>query len=169
MIGLLSLRTDWLRGRHATGRQMRLYIVFRRNHSPTVAAAKAGFGAAAAYRFEKSPGLPSQKKAPRERPHQGVAGGERPASAGDFSSGTSAGSNDPRLRRNPMALLNLVYRDRLFPRRAYARAFDALLAGTGERHACRTLVGLLALAQERACEAEVAHGRSRSRRRTSKP
>ena len=27
-----------------------------------------------------------------------------------------------------MALLNLVYRDQLFPRRAYARAFEALLA-----------------------------------------
>jgi hypothetical protein len=42
-------------------------MTFRRNHSPTVAAAKAGFSAAAAYRSEKSPGLPSQKKAPRER------------------------------------------------------------------------------------------------------
>jgi hypothetical protein len=31
------------------------------------------------------------------------------------------------LRRKPMALLNLVYRDRLFPRAAYARAFDALV------------------------------------------
>ena len=60
------------------------------------------------------------------------------------------------LRRKPMALLNLVYRDRLFPRRAYARAFDALLASAGEKHACRTLVGLLALAHERACEAELA-------------
>jgi hypothetical protein len=29
------------------------------------------------------------------------------------------------LRRKPMALLNLVYRDQLFPRRVYARAFDA--------------------------------------------
>jgi hypothetical protein len=60
------------------------------------------------------------------------------------------------LRRKPMALLNLVYRDRLFPRRAYALAFDALLASAGEKHACRTLVGLLALAHERACEAELA-------------
>jgi transposase InsO family protein len=32
------------------------------------------------------------------------------------------------LRRKPMALLNLVYRDHLFPRQAYARAFEALLA-----------------------------------------
>ena len=54
------------------------------------------------------------------------------------------------LRRKPMALLNLVYRDQLFPRRAYALAFDALLAGLGERPACRVMVGVLALAHERA-------------------
>jgi hypothetical protein len=60
------------------------------------------------------------------------------------------------LRRKPMALLNLVYRDQLFPRRAYALAFDALLAGLGERPACRVMVGLLALAHERACEVELA-------------
>ena len=30
------------------------------------------------------------------------------------------------LRRKPMALLNLVYRDQLFPREAYRRTFDAL-------------------------------------------
>jgi hypothetical protein len=54
-----------------------------------------------------------------------------------------------------MALLNLVYRDQLFPRRVYALAFDALLAGLGERPACRAMVGLLALAHERACEAEL--------------
>ena len=60
------------------------------------------------------------------------------------------------LRRKPMALLNLVYRDQLFPRRAFALAFEALLAGLSERAACRTMVGLLALAHERACEAELA-------------
>jgi Mu transposase, C-terminal domain len=60
------------------------------------------------------------------------------------------------LRRKPMALLNLVYRDQLFPRRAYARTFDALLAHGPERGACRTMVELLALAHERACEAELA-------------
>jgi hypothetical protein len=32
------------------------------------------------------------------------------------------------LRRKPMALLNLVYRDHLFPRRAYDRACEAELA-----------------------------------------
>ena len=55
-----------------------------------------------------------------------------------------------------MALLNLVYRDQLFPRVAFARAFEALLAGIGEKRACRTMVGLLALAHDRACEAELA-------------
>lgn len=48
------------------------------------------------------------------------------------------------LPRKPMALLNLVYREQLFPRRAYALAFEALLAGIGERPACRAMVGLLA-------------------------
>jgi hypothetical protein len=60
------------------------------------------------------------------------------------------------LRSKPMALLNLVYREQLFPRRAYQRAFEALLDGGGEKQACRTVVGLLALAHDRACEAELA-------------
>ena len=60
------------------------------------------------------------------------------------------------LRRKPMALLNLVYRDQLFPRDAYRRAFEALRAGVGDKRACRTMVGLLALAHDRACEAELA-------------
>jgi hypothetical protein len=55
-----------------------------------------------------------------------------------------------------MALLNLVYREQLFPRRAYQRAFEALLASEGEKQACRIIVGLLALAHDRACEAELA-------------
>ena len=38
---------------------------FRR--SPAIAGAKAGFSGATAYRFEKDPRLPTQKKAPRER------------------------------------------------------------------------------------------------------
>ena len=60
------------------------------------------------------------------------------------------------LRRKPMALLGLVYRDRLFPRPAYARAFEALRAGLPARMACRVTVEILALAHERACEAELA-------------
>jgi hypothetical protein len=55
-----------------------------------------------------------------------------------------------------MALIGLVYRDRIFPRPAYARAFEAMLAGLPGRLACRTMVDLLALAHDRACEAELA-------------
>ncbi len=40
---------------------------FRQTEAPTVAAAKAGFSAATAYRIEQDPRLPSQKKAPRSR------------------------------------------------------------------------------------------------------
>jgi len=60
------------------------------------------------------------------------------------------------LRRKPMALLNLVYRDALFPRSAYRAAWERLLAQGNARAACRTMVGLLALAHDRSCEAELA-------------
>jgi len=60
------------------------------------------------------------------------------------------------LRRKPMALLGLVYRDRLFPRDAYRRLFDHALDALSERGACRLVVDALALAHERACEAELA-------------
>jgi hypothetical protein len=60
------------------------------------------------------------------------------------------------LRRKPMALLGLVYRDQLFPRPAYRRTFEALLARLGERPACRRTVELLALAHERGCEVALA-------------
>ena len=39
----------------------------RRKHPPAIAGAKAGFSTAIAYRFEKDPRLPSQKKTRRER------------------------------------------------------------------------------------------------------
>jgi len=60
------------------------------------------------------------------------------------------------LRRKPMALLNLVYRDQLFPRDAYRLTFDRLLDKLPEKSACRLMVELLALAHERGCEAELA-------------
>jgi hypothetical protein len=60
------------------------------------------------------------------------------------------------LRRKPMALLGLVYRDQLFPRDAYRRMFEHLIEQGPERSACRIMVELLALAHERACEAELA-------------
>src|ERR1700693_1233170 len=46
---------------------MRLYMSFRQAEMPTIAAAKAGFSAATAYRIEQDPRLPSQKKAARDR------------------------------------------------------------------------------------------------------
>lgn len=60
------------------------------------------------------------------------------------------------LRRKPMALLNLVYRDQLFPREAYRRTFEVLLGKLGDRAACRRMVELLSLAHDRGCEAELA-------------
>ena len=55
-----------------------------------------------------------------------------------------------------MALMNLVYRDELFPREPYRRCFEKALERIGEREACRLAVGLLALAHEESCEAELA-------------
>ena len=60
------------------------------------------------------------------------------------------------LRKKPMALLNLVYRDQLFPRAAYRKAFEALRAEVGDKRACKVTVELLALAHDRTCEADLA-------------
>jgi hypothetical protein len=60
------------------------------------------------------------------------------------------------LRTKPMALPNLVYRDKLFPRPAYRRAYEALSAALPERQACKIIVELLALAHDRNCEAQLA-------------
>src|SRR5271166_981281 len=60
------------------------------------------------------------------------------------------------LRRKPMALLNLVYREQLFPREAYRHAWEALIASQPARKACRTMVELLALAHDHTCEAALA-------------
>ena len=60
------------------------------------------------------------------------------------------------LRRKPMALLNLVYRDQLFPREAYRHMFERLRERLSDRAACKCIVELLSLAHDRACEAELA-------------
>lgn len=60
------------------------------------------------------------------------------------------------LRAKPGALIGLSYRDALWPRPAFARAWDALIVRRPEREACRTAVGLLVLAHEGACEAALA-------------
>jgi hypothetical protein len=60
------------------------------------------------------------------------------------------------LRRKPMALLNLVYRDQLWPREAYRHTFDHLCERLSARAACKLMVELLSLAHDRACEAQLA-------------
>lgn len=60
------------------------------------------------------------------------------------------------LRRKPMALMNLVYRDELFPRAAYRHTFEWLCEHATPRVACKLMVELLSLAHERTCEAELA-------------
>jgi len=60
------------------------------------------------------------------------------------------------LRRKPMALSDLVYRDQLFSRAAYARTFQVLSQRLPPRAACKLMVELLAMAHDRACEAELA-------------
>lgn len=64
------------------------------------------------------------------------------------------------LRKKPMALMNLVYRDQLFPRQAYRGTFDMLVEKLPERQACKIMVELLALAHERGCESELANALS---------
>jgi hypothetical protein len=56
-----------LPGRHITDCQTRLYMKSRHTQPPAIAAAKAGFSTATAYRIEADPRLPSQKRKPRER------------------------------------------------------------------------------------------------------
>src|SRR6478609_11901354 len=46
---------------------MRLFMKFRQTNPTAAAAAKASISIATAYRIEKDPRLPSQRKAPRER------------------------------------------------------------------------------------------------------
>src|SRR3546814_14650236 len=60
------------------------------------------------------------------------------------------------LRRKPMALLQLTYRDQLFTREAYRLMFERLLEAMSDRDACRNMVELLSRAHDRACEAELA-------------
>ena len=60
------------------------------------------------------------------------------------------------LRKKPMALMGLVYRDQLFPRRVFGDMFAVLLEQTDEKTACRMTVDLLALAHDRGCETALA-------------
>jgi hypothetical protein len=49
-----------------------------------------------------------------------------------------------------------MYRDGLFPRSEYRRAWQALSAALTQKDACKRMVALLAMAHEEACEAELA-------------
>jgi hypothetical protein len=80
----------------------------------------------------------------------------RPSSAGKHGHVVDYRHVIHALRRKPMALLGLVYRDQLFPRDAYRQTFDRLVEQLSEREACRLMVALLALAHDRGCEAELA-------------
>ena len=60
------------------------------------------------------------------------------------------------LRAKPGALAGLTYRDALWPRTAYRRAWEALVAVRPVREAARTMVGLLALAHDFGVEADLA-------------
>jgi hypothetical protein len=62
----------------------------------------------------------------------------------------------PSLRRKPQALRNLVWRDELFPRPAFRRAWDVLTERIPIERACRTMVALLDIAYCGGCEAELA-------------
>ncbi len=60
------------------------------------------------------------------------------------------------LRRKPMALPSLVYRDKLFPRDAYRQLYEAAMAALPEKAARKLTIDILALAHDRGCEAELA-------------
>lgn len=73
----------------------------------------------------------------RGRPYQGKGSPNRTLHVVDYRHVIHA------LRRKPAALLNLVYRDQLFPRDAYRRVWEKLVAAGPPRTACRVMVGLL--------------------------
>jgi hypothetical protein len=56
------------------------------------------------------------------------------------------------LKCKPMALANLRYRDALLPGPEWRHTWEALVSQRDLRSACRTMVGLLGLAHEQACE-----------------
>ena len=61
-----------------------------------------------------------------------------------------------------MALRDLVYRDKLFPRLEYRKAFDVLIEQLTDKQACKIAVELLALAHDRGCERELAEELART-------
>jgi hypothetical protein len=62
----------------------------------------------------------------------------------------------PALKRKPGALARSVLRDALFPRTEYRQMWEQLKEQLPEAGACRLMVGLLDLAGNGGCEAELA-------------
>ena len=60
------------------------------------------------------------------------------------------------LVKKPQAFRRFVFRDALFPRTPFRRAWETIDAALDERRACRVYVGLLHLAASQACEARLA-------------
>ena len=58
--------------------------------------------------------------------------------------------------RKPQAFRHSVFREALFPRPVFRRAWEALDQQLDPRKACRVYVGLLHLAATHACEAQLA-------------
>ena len=97
-------------GRHINDHQMRLFMKHRSKHPTSTAAAKAGFSTATAYRIEKDPRLPSQKKAPR--------GSRRP----DPLEGIWEQDVIPLLEKTPSLRPVAVYRELLRKHRLWIQA-----------------------------------------------
>ena len=83
------------------------------------------------------------------RVHRGKRGGPR-VSVVDYRHLVGA------LVKKPQAFRRFVFREALFPRTAFRRAWNGLDAALDERRACRTYVGLLHIAATQACEARLA-------------
>jgi hypothetical protein len=60
------------------------------------------------------------------------------------------------LKRKPQAFMGLVFRDALFPRQAYRRAWEQLELKLTRRQACQTIVALLDMAARDGVEAALA-------------
>jgi len=59
-------------------------------------------------------------------------------------------------KRKPQAFAGVTYREQLFPRSEYRRAWEALSAALSQKEACKRMVALLAMAHEECCEDELA-------------
>jgi transposase InsO family protein len=62
----------------------------------------------------------------------------------------------PALKRKPGAFARWVLRDEMFPRIEYRQTWERLVEELPERQACKLMVGLLDLAVQGACEAQLA-------------